>query len=90
MNICLTKAINVIAVPSATRTVNSRRVQVLTLGGRIIQHKRSFVEGSRELNSLVANVKSKLQNGTTSILDPSWWSDVTDNETKRYRAIHKI
>ncbi|MCP4528469.1 MAG: hypothetical protein GY833_21505 [Aestuariibacter sp.] len=90
MNICLTKAINVITVPSVTRSADDRRVQVLTLGGRILQHKRTFTAGSRELNSLMGNVKAQLLNGTTETLDPSWWSDITDNETKRYRAINKI
>lgn len=90
MNTCLTKAINVITVPSATRTRGGCRVQVLTLGGRIIQHKRTFSDDSRELNNLLGNVKATLLRGTTETLDPSWWNDVTENETKRYRAINKI
>lgn len=90
MNTCRVKAINVIAVPSITRSADDRRVQVLTLGGQILQHKRTFVAGSRDLNNLMVNVKSQLLSQTTETLDPSWWTDVTDIEIKRYRAMNKI
>lgn len=63
---------------------------MLTLDGRILQHKRTFLKDSQTLNTLLDKVKTKLRTQSTQSLDPHWWTDVTELTTKRYRAIHQI
>lgn len=61
------------------------RIQVLTVSGFIYQHKKSFVEDTPTLMNLFNTIKYRVQEADycVSVLDSTWWNDVTDLEINR-------